>query len=136
MLVSMANQIRHDIKDGLYIFQQHNSTRWYARFTVTGKWISRATSKQEKEEAIVKAIELQTEYKYAERNNWPIQSKRFKDVAKLAIKEMEYLLSINDGKKVFYDYIGALNKYYIEYFDNTYVTAIDSEMINSFNQWN
>ncbi|MBU2892259.1 hypothetical protein KO495_02850 [Colwellia sp. D2M02] len=33
----------HDTQDGLYVYQQGNSKRWYACFALYGKWYSKAT---------------------------------------------------------------------------------------------
>ncbi|WP_284207146.1 hypothetical protein [Thalassotalea eurytherma] len=39
---------RHDIQDGLYVYQQANSKRWYARFVLYGKWYSKASKEVSK----------------------------------------------------------------------------------------
>ena len=47
----------------------------------------------------------------------PVVSKRFSDVAKLYIAEMNKQLENSVGKKVYSDYVIALEKYLIPFFD-------------------
>lgn len=62
-------------------------------------------------------------------------TKRFEDVANLAIKDMQRQLDAGAGRKVYKDYIQAINAYFIPFFGKTYVTRIDTDMIREFNDW-
>lgn len=48
---------------------------------------------------------------------------------------MERELEYGGGKLTYKDYICALRKYHIPYFDRTYVTSIDQAKITQFDQW-
>ncbi|MFD2165162.1 tyrosine-type recombinase/integrase [Thalassotalea euphylliae] len=126
---------RHDIQDGLYVYKQNNSLRWYARFVLYGKWYSKATKEKELDKAIARAHILFMEYKVKAENNLLVDSKRFKDVANQVIKKLQAELDNGGGKVTYRDYIQALNKYHIEFFDRTYITNIDQEKVNAFNNW-
>jgi len=132
----MTTQIeRHDIQDGLYVYKQNNSLRWYARFVLYGKWYSKATKEKNLDKAIARAHITFMEFKVKAENNLLVKSKRFKDVADRVIKKLQAELDNGGGKVTYRDYIQALNKYHIPYFDRTYITSIDQESINAFNKW-
>ena len=126
---------RHDIQDGLYVYKQNNSLRWYARFVLYGKWYSKATKEKELDKAIARAHILLMEYQVKADNNLLVDSKRFKDVANRTIEKMQHELDNGGGKVSYRDYIQALNKYHIPFFDRTYVTSIDQDKIRQFNKW-
>jgi integrase len=132
----MTTQIqRHNILDGLYVYLQNNSKRWYCRFVLYGKWYSKATRETDLDKAIERARIIYVEYQYKTENNLLIKSKRFKDVAEQAIKNLEVELDNGEGKVTYRDYIQALNKYHIPFFDKTFITNIDQEKIREFNKW-
>ncbi|MDP4536333.1 site-specific integrase [Alkalimonas collagenimarina] len=132
----MTSQLeRHDIKPGLYIFLQSNSKRWYARFTLNGKWYCKATKEVDKDRAIAKAHHILIEYEIRAETNTLTTSKRFKDVAEKAITAMKADRARGAGKAIYEDYIGCLEKYHIPFFDRTYITSIDSEKLREFDVW-
>ena len=138
----MAKQVeRHDITDSLYIYKQDNSKRWYARFVLDNVWYSKATKQKEQDKAIVKAIEILTEYRIMLSNNIPIlQPKKqkhhtFTNVADLAIARMEDELKNGTGKGIFKHYIGMINNYHKPFFKNTPIKKIDRQLLSEFDTW-
>lgn len=132
----MTSQLeRHDISPGLYIFLQSNSKRWYARFSLKGKWYCKATKEVDKNRAIAVAYRLLIEYEVRKDTNTLTTSKRFRDVAQKAIENMQADLKRGTGKVIYEDYIGALNKYHIPFFDRTYITSIDADKLKEFDIW-
>lgn len=132
----MATQIdRHNIDDSLYVFLQDNSKKWYARFQLFGKWYCKSTKQTDKDEAIAAARLLRMEWKIKAETGTLTKSKRFRDVANKAITSMEHELAHGGGKVSYKDYVGALNKYHIPFFDRTYITSIDKQKIKEFEIW-
>lgn len=132
----MATQVaRHTIDESLYIYLQDNSKKWYARFQLFGKWYCKSTKQTDKNEAIAAARYLRFEWKVKAETGTLTNSKRFKDVAERAIKSMEHDLAHKVGKVSYKDYIGALRKYHIPFFDRTYITSIDQMKIKEFEIW-
>ncbi|TWX65511.1 site-specific integrase [Colwellia demingiae] len=131
---------RHDIQDGLYVYLQDNSKRWYARFVIktedkgNGKWYSKATKEKELDKAIASAHIILMEYKIKAKNNLLVGSKRFKDVAAKTIQKLQIEYD-DDGKFSCRDYMQALNKYHIPFFNRMYITSIDQDKIREFNNW-
>lgn len=75
------------------------------------------------------AHRLFLEYEIKIENNTLVQSKAFRFVAEKCIESMERELEYGGGKLTYKDYIYALRKYHITYFDCTYVTSIDQAKI-------
>lgn len=48
---------------------------------------------------------------------------------------MEHKLAHSGGKVIYKDYVGALNKYHIPFFDRTFITSIDQQKIKEFEIW-
>ena len=81
------------------------------------------------------ACEQYDELKFKLKHQIPVNPKRFKDVAKIAIVEMSKELDTGYGKKSYVDYISALNRYFIPYFGNTYVDNIDFKKLKEYEGW-
>ena len=62
-------------------------------------------------------------------------TKKFSDVAKLAIADMRKQLDAGLGRKVFADYIVCIERYLIPFFGAQYVTTIDYEKVQQFYEW-
>ncbi|GAA0374918.1 hypothetical protein GCM10009092_43940 [Bowmanella denitrificans] len=108
---------RHDIEDNLYIYTQDNSKYWYARFQLFGKWYCKSTKEKDKDKAIAKAHYIILESRIKAEQGTLSKSRRFRDVAELAISKMENELEHGGGKIIFKDYINALRKYHVPFFD-------------------
>lgn len=86
----MTKQLkRHEIDDTLYVFLMKQSKYWYARFQLFGKWYGKSTKKTNLEEAKSEAKLIRTEYKIRIETGAMTTSKRFRDVAQIAIDHME-----------------------------------------------
>ena len=125
---------RHNISDNLYLYLQSNSKYWYCRFVLYRKRYAKATKKTDKDEAIAMAHRIQLDYQIRAETNTLVDSKRFEVVAEKAIEKMETELLYGGGKVSYRDYIGTLRKYHIPFFNRTYITSIDQEMIRNFDK--
>ncbi len=126
---------KHDVDDGLYIYLQRNSKVWLARFKIGGKWISRTTKQRDKTKAITGAIKVKAECDIKLAHGIAIQTKAFKDVAQLAIERMQQQPSTSKGYASLKDYVWALKKYHIRFFDRTHITSIDYAKLADFDAW-
>jgi hypothetical protein len=75
------------------------------------------------------------EYKIRQKNGAPVVSKRFLDVAKLCISEMNKQLESGVGKKACRDCVIVLEKYPIPFFGKMHVTSITFEILQKFVRW-
>ena len=126
----------HVLLDGeVKVYKRGNSKRWQATFKIDDHWVRISTGKRYLEEAKTVARDQYLDYKFRSKHDLPIVTKRFEDVARLAIADMQKQLDAGAGRKVFKDYIKAINLYFIPFFGKTFITNIDHEKIQAFNAW-
>jgi integrase len=125
----------HILEGKATLYKRQLSPLWYVRFKVQGRWVKASTKAEELKEAKSNAVELVTNAWFREKNELPIISKRFSQVANLAIKRMEDLEKIGEYKKTYKTYVQALNRYLIKFFKNHNVDRIDNALMQEFNRW-
>lgn len=91
------------------VYKGGNSKRWQATFKIDEHWVRISTGKRDLEEAKTAARDQYLEYRFRAKHDLPVVTKRFEDVAKLAIADMQRQLDAEAGRKVYKDYIKALN---------------------------
>jgi integrase len=124
------------ILDGeVRVYRRANSRRWQAAFVIDGHTIRISTGKRILEEAKENARDAYLEYKFRHKNQLPVVTKKFSDVARLAIADMRKQLDVDLGKRVYADYIVCIERYLIPFFGAQYVTSIDYEKIQAFYDW-
>lgn len=137
----MAKQTkRHNVTDALYVYQQANSRRWYARFVINGKWYTKTTKQRKLQSAIDRAKVIQTEYRVKTDNDIPVVTARanqhnFSTVANYAIARMEDAIAAGTGRVIFRDYIQALDKYHKAYFSKAPIKNVDAQKLVDFDVW-
>ena len=126
----------HLILDGeVRVYRRERSKRWQAAFVIDGHTIRISTGKRELAEAKEYARDAFLEYKFRHKNDLPVVTKKFSDVAKLSIVDMRKQLDAGLGRKVFADYIVCIERYLIPFFGAQYVTSIDCQKIQDFYEW-
>ena len=77
------------ILDGeVRVYRRERSRRWQAAFSIDGKAIRISTGKKDLNEAKEIARDTYLEYKFRHKNDLPVITKKFADVARLAIADM------------------------------------------------
>jgi integrase len=126
----------HLVLDGeVRVYRRERSKRWQAAFVIDGHTIRISTGKRDLAEAKEYARDTFLEYKFRHKNDLPVVTKKFSDVAKLAIVDMRKQLDAGLGRKVFADYIVCIERYLIPFFGAQYVTSIDYQKIQDFYEW-
>ena len=126
----------HLILDGeVRVYRRERSKRWQAAFVIDGHTIRISTGKRDLSEAKEYARETFLEYKFRHKNDLPVVTKKFSDVAKLSIVDMRKQLDAGLGRKVFADYIVCIERYLIPFFGAQFVTSIDYQKIQDFYEW-
>ena len=124
------------IRDGeIRLYRRERSRRWQAAFTIDGKSIRISTGKGDLNDAKEFARDTYLEYKFRHKNDLPIITKKFSDIARLAIVDMRKQLDTGLGKKVYADYIVCIERYLIPFFGAQYVTSINYNKIQEFYEW-
>jgi integrase len=126
----------HLILDGeVRVYRRERSKRWQAAFVIDGHTIRISTGKRDLAKAKEYARDAFLEYKFRHKNDLPIVTKKFSDVAKLTIADMRKQLDAGLGRKVFADYIVCIERYLIPFFGAQFVTSIDYQKIQDFYEW-
>jgi len=126
----------HLILDGeVRVYRRERSKRWQAAFVIDGHTIRISTGKRDLSEAKEYARDTFLEYKFRHKNDLPVVTKKFSDVAKLTIADMRKQLDVGLGRKVYADYIVCIERYLIPFFGSQYVTSINYEKIQQFYEW-
>jgi hypothetical protein len=109
MCMTIKKESTHQlIHRNLTLYQREHSAVWQCRYKVDNKWIRATTKETEYELAVNKAKDLLVEAEIRKRSGIPVVTKRFKDIAYLAIDRMERDLRGGLGKVIYKDYIRIL----------------------------
>lgn len=73
----------------LVVYQRSDSDAWQCRLKVDKKWLSRTTKERDLARAIERAKRLLFETQLRKEANFPVITRKFRDIAKLAYKQME-----------------------------------------------
>ena len=120
----------------LRLDRRKGSENWYARLTLDdGKRIVKSTRTDDLEEAKERAWKLLYETQARIDNNLPAQTRKFKHVAEYAIKRMREQIDEGGGKQSYKDYISALRRWLIPYFEATDIAKIDLAALTAFDAW-
>ena len=120
----------------LKLDKRYGSENWYARLTLdTGKRIVKSMDTDNIDEATERAWKLLYETQARIKNNLPAQTRKFKHVAEFAIKRMREELHKGGGKQSYKDYISALRRWLMPYFETTDIAKIDLAALTAFDRW-
>ena len=132
-------QLRDDthllLEGEVRVYRRERSKRWQASFSIDGHTIRVSMATHNLSDAKDKARDTYLEYKFRHKNDLPIVTKKFSDVAQLAIEDMRKQLDAGLGKLVYRDYIVCIERYLIPFFGAQFVTSINYERIQEFIEW-
>ena len=124
--MSAKLETTHIITEGeLVVYRRERSSIWQCRYKVGGVWQRASTKERKLKEAKEVAKELRLTAEIRRRDNLPIITRKFRDVAKHAVQRMEQKIAIGEGKVSYKDYIRIINDYLIPILGNRLITNID-----------
>lgn len=131
--MTTKNETTHQlIHRNLTLYQREHSQVWQCRYKVANKWL-RATTKETKFDlAVTRAKELLIEAEIRHRSGIPVVTKRFKDIAELAIDRMERDLKGGLGKVIYKDYIRIIREHFIPSLGQRLITNIDYDALEQY----
>jgi integrase len=129
--MSAKLETTHIISEGeLVLYRRERSSIWQCRFKVAGVWQRASTKERKLKDAKEVAKELRLTAEIRKRDNLPVITRKFRDVAKHAIQRMEQKIANGDGKVSYKDYIRIINEYLIPILGNRLITNIDSSALD------
>lgn len=120
----------------LRLDKRKGSNNWYARLTLPNSQRQvKSTGTDNLEEAKEVALEMYYDVQARLKNQLPANTRKFKHVAEFTVQRMQDDLAAGTGKQAYKDYISALNKWLIPYFEKTDVDKIDLAALTAFDAW-
>lgn len=131
--MTAKNESTHQlIHRNLTLFQREHSAVWQCRYKVDNKWIRATTKETHFDLAINKAKELLIEAEIRKRSGIPVVTKRFKDIANLAIDRMERDMRGGMGKVIYKDYIRIIKEHFMPTLGQRLITNIDYDALQQY----
>jgi integrase len=129
--MSAKKETTHVVSEGeLVLYKRERSSIWQCRYKVGGVWQRASTKERKLKDAKEVARELRITAEIRKRDNLPVITRKFRDVAKLAVQRMEQKLANGDGKVSYKDYIRIINEYLIPILGNRLITNIDQAALD------
>ena len=92
--MAQQSETTHTLMAGtLLVYQRERSAIWQCRFKVDGQWQRASTKERDLKRAKEVAKKLLITAEIRKEQNMPVVTRRFKDVAKLAVAKMEQRLA-------------------------------------------
>ncbi len=120
------------IHRNLTLYQREHSAVWQCRYKIDNRWIRSTTKETKFDLAVIKAKELLVEVEIRKRSGIPVVTKRFKDIAMLAIDRMERDMRGGLGKVIYKDYIRIIKDHFIPSLGQRLITNIDYDALNDY----
>jgi integrase len=114
----------------IVVYRRERSEIWQCRYKVDGVWQRASTKERKLKDAkeVAKTLKIRAEIR--KHDNLPVITRKFRDVAKLAVQRMEQKTANGDGKVSFKDYIRIITEYLIPILGNRLITNIDSAALD------
>jgi integrase len=119
----------------LVLYRRERSGIWQCRYKVAGRWQRSTTKERDIAAAKEAAKRLLIEAELRKRENLPVVTRRFRDIAKLAIQRLELEQKHGNGKVIYKDYIRVINDICIPFLGKRNITAIDYGVLAEFDDW-
>lgn len=119
----------------LIIHRRGHSKYWQCRFQVDKEWQRKSTGETDIEKAKKKALEFLYDAEALKRLGHPVVTRKFRNIAKLAIKRLEDEAKNDRGLRKHQDYLTVINRYLIPFFGKHNVTNIDYKLLDEFDEW-
>jgi site-specific recombinase XerD len=133
--MTVDNKELHHYREGKVVLYMRDKY-WQARLKMpTGKWHRISTKQTNLDEAAQIACERYDDVKFREKHNMALLTKKFADVARATIAELQEQLDSGYGKVTYKHYIGAIENYLIPYFGNFNIDTIDHKKLMEFDKW-
>ena len=123
------------IENELVVYMRPASTVWQCRYKVDGIWLVKSTKKKQLSDAIKAAYVLLASAQVRVEQNFSVATKKFKDVAKLALKAMDEKQEAGDGRVSFEQYARITNDFLIPFFGKRDVDSINAKALQEYAEY-
>lgn len=119
----------------LVVYRRERSNIWQCRFKVDGVWQRATTKEHDLAKAKIIAKNLMIEAEIRKRSNLPVITRKFRNVAQLAIERMKQERACGKGIASYADYTIVINNYLIPCLGNKNITSIDYATLDELDAW-
>ena len=137
VVASTAVANTHYLRDGeLVVFRRPRSRVWQCRFKLyNNTWYRVSTHKTDLEYAKQRAGDIYDEARYRERLGLSITQRKFREIARTTVDDLQKDIVSGAGKKIYADYISIINRYFVPYFGDRYLQNLKHADIAEFERW-
>lgn len=129
--MTARKETTHGVSEGeIIVYRRERSSIWQCRYKVGGIWQRASTKHRNLNEAKEFAKELRITAEIRKRNNLPVITRKFRDVAKLTVERLKKKLDDGDGKVSYKDYIRIIEQNLIPILGNRLITNIDRDALD------
>ena len=134
--MSETTRLSHSFDKGnILLFKRKRSRFWQAQLRYAPSKYKRVSTKSDDlDDALEIARERHYEIKWRIKHNKPADSRRFRDVAKIALHQLQSELDAGYGKVIYKDYIAVINNYFVPFFKDTHIDNIDFKKLKEFKE--
>ena len=117
------------------LYRRTRTRKWQARFKVGNYWKRITTKCLNLEKAKDTALEQYMECMFKHKHGIPAVTKRFRDIARLCVAEMQRMLEAGEGRSVYASYIAVTENYLIPFFGSYSIANIGYQQIRAYEEW-
>lgn len=118
------------------LYKRSRSNVWQTEIKLqNGKRERFSTGTEDEAEATEKALKLFYGAETRAENKLPQSTRKFRNVAKFALKRMQDEIDSDSGKSVYEDYIRVINNYLIPFFGNYDIANINPKLLKKYETW-
>ena len=118
----------------LHLVLRDGTANWQINYKSqsTKKWIRKSSGTDDLDQAKELAEDFAADVRSAERRGMPVLSKKFKAVAELVRKELEEKIVLGTSKRIYKDYVQAIDKYLIPILGSYNIDGITPQVVIEF----
>jgi integrase len=119
----------------LIVYRRAHSAAWQCRYKIGNRWFAASTKESDLKVAKERAQRLLIEAEVRSASDIPVVTKKFRDVAKLAIQTMDTEETRGKVPVSYKDYRRIINDYLIDFFGNISISNIDVTAMEKYRAW-
>ena len=119
----------------LVIYRRERSTIWQCRYKVDGNRQRASPKERDLKKAKERAKELLIVAEIRKKENLPVITRKFRQIAKLALERMANETKTGHGKASYSDYSIVIQQYLIPFLGNYNIASIDYAVLDKLDAW-
>jgi integrase len=125
------------LRDGdVVLYKRERSSVWQMRYRLYDKeWRRVSTKHRNIDYAVRVAGDIYDEARFRERLGLSFTRRKFGTIAKVCLQDIQIEIDAGIKPMTNSDYIRAINKYLVPFFENYYIENIDAEVMRKYEVW-